>query len=240
MPRIAVLLLGLVLAAPARAADNELTPEEKQQGYVLLFDGKDLSGFRKDAKREYNKWLVTDGVITLTPAEFPKDPNFTPYPLWTVEEFGDYMLKFDFRTAPDPESGHSAVILRPVGKPGTYPQPALEVAILGSARKPGVFCTGAFRYGVQAVKQSAVKPAGEWNSFVITMQKEQVAVELNGVKVNDLNLAEWTSPGKRPDGSAHLLTALALKDLPKTGPVGFRDDYGIPVWFKNLRIKPLR
>ena len=83
-----------------------------------------------------------------------------------------------------------------------------------------------------------MKPAGEWNSFVITVAKKRVEVELNGVVVNRLDLASWTDKGKRPDGSSFPLP-LALKDLPAKGPIGFRDDYGIPVWYKNLKIKPL-
>src|SRR3954468_21784134 len=35
----------LMAAVPLRAADNELAPEEKANGTVLLFDGKSVSGW---------------------------------------------------------------------------------------------------------------------------------------------------------------------------------------------------
>lgn len=235
--RVALIALfsGLV---PLRAADNELTEAEQKEGYVLLFNGKDLRSFREDPKRSFNKWFVRDGEISLTRATYPKDPNFSPLPLWTIQEFHDYVLKVDCHTGPDPENGHSAIILRSADKPGPYPQPGLEVSVYGPARRLGHFCTGAFRHQIQAPNKPLMKPAGEWNSFVITVAKKRIDVELNGELVNRLDLASWTEKGKRPDGSPFPLP-LALKDLPAKGPIGFRDDYGIPVWYKNLKIKPL-
>lgn len=234
-------VLLVALAAPGLgAAENELSAEEKSAGYQLLFNGTDLKGFREDPKRGFHKWLVKDGVLTLTPAEPSKDPNFEPYPLWTTEEFENYVLKLDFHTGPNPETGHSGVILRQVGKPSNRPQPGLEVELFGPARKPGYSCTGAFRYALQAPVKSVVKPAGEWNTLVITADKNRVMVELNGEKINELDLDQWTTPGQRPDGTAHLLSKLALKDLPRKGPIGLRDDYGIPVWFRNIKIKPIK
>jgi len=224
--------------AGLQAADNELTDAERKEGFALLFNGKDLKAFREDPKRGFNKWFVADGAISLKRATEPQDPNFTPLPLWTTEEFQDYILKADFHTGPDPENGHSSVILRPLGKPGNYPQAGVEVSIFGPARKLGHFSTGAFRYQLQAPTKDVMKPAGEWNSLVASVIKNQVSVEINGSPVNRLDLNAWTAKGKRPDGSTHPLP-IALKDLPAKGPIGFRDDYGIPVWYKNIKIKTL-
>lgn len=236
----AVLLFILTLA-PAGilpAADNELTVDEQKEGYRLLFNGKDLDSFQPDPKRGYHKWKVLDESIYLTPVDYQIDLSYTQWILRTKEEFGDYVLKVDFKTAANPESGHSAVILRQ-GKAKSYEPCAIEVSIYGPARKLGHFCTGAFRYELRAPDQVAVKPAGEWNSLVCTVQEQRVTVELNGVKVNHLDLREWDKPGKRPDGGGHLVP-YALKDLPAKSPIGFRDDFGIPVWFKNVKIKPLK
>lgn len=233
-----LILLFLASLGPLRAADNELTEAERQEGYLLLFNGQDLKSFREDPKRQFNKWFVRDGFISLTRATYPTDPNFSPLPLWTIQEFEDYVLKVDCHTGSDPENGHNSIILRSAQKPGPYPQPGLEASIYGPARRLGHFCTGAFRYQIQAPTEARMKPAGEWNSFVITLARKRVEVELNDVVVNKLDLTQWTEKGKRPDGSPFPVP-LALKDLPAKGSIGFRDDYGIPVWYKNLKIKPL-
>ena len=45
--RLAALLIGLMIFLPglAGAADNELSPEEKEAGFKLLFDGQSLAGW---------------------------------------------------------------------------------------------------------------------------------------------------------------------------------------------------
>src|SRR6185503_3216179 len=123
-------------------------------------------------------------------------------------------------------------------KPKSNEPSSLDVSIFGPARKQGYFATGAFSHGVQPPSRLAVKPAGEWNSFLITVQGKVVRVELNGQEVNALDLDQWDRPRKRPDGSDHQVP-LALKDLPSRSPIGFRDDYGIGISFRNLKIKPL-
>src|SRR5688500_13352325 len=158
-------------------------------------------------------------------------------PLWTEESYGDYVLKVDFRTDQNPQSGHSAVILRSEPPKSREPS-AIEVSIYGPARKVGHFCTGAFRYHLQAPSKAAARPAGEWNTFVLTASGGRIEVELNGERVNQLDLDDWTQPGRRPDGTAHLIPR-ALKTLARKGPIGFRDDFGIPVWFRNVKLKPL-
>ncbi|MEX0701169.1 MAG: DUF1080 domain-containing protein [Planctomycetales bacterium] len=234
---VPALLWAAWFPQPSLAAENELSAEEKAAGWVLLFDGNSLEKFRPDPKREYFKWVAEEGVLTNKPAVFPADPNYSPFNLFTVEEFGDCVLKFDFHFGPDPEAGHSGVVLKTT-KPHSYTPNELTVALFGPARKPGHFCTGAFRFHLKPVKQDAMKPAGEWNTMTVTLQAKQVKVELNGELVNQLDLSEWTEPKKRPDGTPHLVP-LALADLPKNSPIGFRDDYGIPIYLRNVKIKPL-
>ena len=57
--------------------------------------------------------------------------------------------------------------------------------------------------------------------------------------MNRLDLTEWSTPGRRPDGSAHKMTRMAPKDMPVRSAIGFREDHGDPVWFKNIKLQPL-
>ena len=57
--RLAYVCLAMLLAAaPAVAADNELTAKEKAEGWILLFDGKTLDG-----------WMTSGGKPSKTPIE---------------------------------------------------------------------------------------------------------------------------------------------------------------------------
>ena len=48
---------------------------------------------------------------------------------------------------------------------------------------------------------NAQKPAGEWNHMTITARGPKIEVALNGETVSEIDLDQWTEPGKRPDGS---------------------------------------
>jgi hypothetical protein len=237
-PIATVTVLLAWLAPLARAADNALTAAEKAEGYVLLFNGKDLDGFKSPGTLNYCKWIVEDGEIrTCLFGHWPK--YVPPGHLYTAKEYGNYVLKVDFKVPPAPKGTHSGIILRVGGKPRDDEAAGLEINIYGPRPKPDFYSTGSFRHDLRAPTKEMLKNDGSWNTFVITVNKGMIAVELNGEKINELNLDEWDTAGKRPDGSAHRLTKVAVKDLPHTGAIGFRDDHGSPVWYKNIKLKPL-
>ncbi|MBL8800148.1 MAG: DUF1080 domain-containing protein [Planctomycetia bacterium] len=234
-----LLVVGLAICpAAVQAADNELTAQEKADGYVLLFNGSDLDGFRPCSTLHYSKWIVEDGAIR-TCLFGGRAKYVPPGHLYTAKDYGNYVLKVDVRLPPAPKETHSGIILRVGGTPPDAEAAGLEVDIYGAGRRLGLSCTGSFRHELRAPSKSAVKTDGDWNSFVITVNGNRIDVELNGEKINQLDLDEWTTAGKRPDGTVQRLTKLALKDMPRTGRIGFRDDHGSPIWYRNIKLKPL-
>ena len=83
-----------------------------------------------------------------------------------------------------------------------------------------------------------MKPVGEWNHLEITSDKNVIDIELNGEKVNHMDLDEWTEPNKRPDGTFHKFD-IAYKYYPRNGYIGLQD-HGADCWFKNIKLLPLR
>lgn len=238
MPRWLGIALVLLLGPTVRAADNELTAEEKAQGYFLLFNGKDLDGFRSPGTLNYCKWIVEEGAIRT--CLFGGWAKFvSPGHLYTAKEYQNYVLKVDFKVPPAPKNTHSGVILRVGGKPRDDEAAGLEINIYGPRTKPDSYSAGSFRHDIRSATKEMLKKDGDWNSFVVTVNNNLIAVELNGEKINELNLDEWDTAGKRPDGTAHKLTKVPLKELPRSGAIGFRDDHGSPVWYKNIKLKPL-
>jgi hypothetical protein len=151
--------------------------------------------------------------------------------------WGNFVLALDFKISPGCNSG---VFLR------TFPlEPApgkdvgyngIEVQILDTP-DAGYNDVGAI-YDLVRPSKNAMKPAGEWNHYQITCDKNRIIVELNGQQVSRMDLDEWTEPNKRPDGSAHKFDR-AFKNHPRAGYLGLQD-HGSDCWFKNVKLLPLK
>jgi hypothetical protein len=229
MTKIAALLAGLaLLGSPALAADNELTEQEKQDGWMLLFDGKTHDG-----------WMTSGGKASKTPVE---DGSINPhkcgdYMMVHKEKWSDFVLSLDFKISKNCNSGvfirTSSLKVKP-GKDVGFN--GIEVQILDS-KDAGFYDTGAL-YDLVKPTKNTMKPVGEWNHMVITCDKNLITVELNGEKITRMDLDEWTEPNKRPDGTPHKFPE-AFKEHARTGYIGLQD-HGANCWFKNIKLKPIK
>jgi hypothetical protein len=99
-----VLKLPVLIAAVCLsgiAADNELTPAERQAGFKLLFDGKTFNRWRDPAgeRPPGDSWVIEDGCLKTTPK-----PRITE-DLISRDSYGDFELKFDWRISPHGNTG---------------------------------------------------------------------------------------------------------------------------------------
>lgn len=212
-------------AYPVQAADNQLTDEEKKDGFVLLFNGTDLKGWHRN-QEGYGGWKVENGAMCLAKGGSGN--------LYTDEQYDNFVLKIDFKMGRHCNSG---VFLR-VGDPKNEVQTGIEVQVLDdSGTKPNRHSCGAL-YDLVAPSQNVTKPAGEWNSYVITCNKNIITVKENGVKVSEINVDEWDKPGRRPDGTKHKFKK-AIKDFPRKGYIGLQD-HGGKICYKNIKLKVLK
>jgi hypothetical protein len=224
---LAIVAIGL-LALPARAADNELTAQEKADGWLLLFDGKSLDG-----------WMTSSGKPSKTPVE---DGCINPhrsggYMMVHKKKWGDFVLSLDFKISKGCNSGIFVRTYSLKARPGKdVGFNGLEVAI-DDTRGAGYHDTGAI-YDLVKPKKQAMKPVGQWNHIVVTCNKNLIEVELNGEKITRMDLDEWTKANVRPDGTKHKFD-IAYKEHPRTGYIGLQD-HGSPCWFKNIKLKVLK
>jgi hypothetical protein len=227
--KLAVPLAALILLpGSALAVDNQLTEKEKKEGWILLFDGKTLDG-----------WVTSSEKASKRPVE---EGSINPhrcggYMMVHKKKWENFILACDFKIAKDCNSG---IFVR------TYslkPRPekdvgfnGIEIQILDS-KTAGYHDTGAI-YDLVKPTKNAMKPVGQWNHIVITCNKNLITVELNGEKVNRMDLDKWTKANKRPDGTSHKFD-IAYKDHPRKGYIGLQD-HGKDCWFKNIKLKPLK
>src|SRR5262249_7245593 len=87
-----IIVLTFVAGALAHAADalNALAPEEKKDGFVLLFNGRDLTGWDGAP----GLWSVRDGVIVGSTEGHPIQHNsFLVY----KSEYTNFILRADIK-----------------------------------------------------------------------------------------------------------------------------------------------
>lgn len=147
-------------------------------------------------------------------------------------EFGDFILRFDFKTTPGANSGMG--IRSEKGKNAAFH--GMEIQVLEDTHPKYANLKdwqyhGSI-YGVVAAKQGAAKPVGEWNTQEIYAKGDHIKVTVNGKVIVDARLSEAAPEGKTLDNVAHP----GLHN-----PSGFFRlcGHGGGVQFRNIRVKPL-
>jgi hypothetical protein len=156
-------------------------------------------------------------------------PGNSLYPLryvaWGDERLGDFALHLEFKLA---KGANSGIFLR--AQPNDPVYRGFEVQVLDDfGDSPNKNGSGSI-YDVVTPMFNLARPAGEWNSYDITVRGTNVVVIMNGWKVIDTDLALMTEPlGKFP---------VAYADLPREGLLMLQD-HGGEVWYRNILLKRL-
>lgn len=208
------LVMGLMVATAAQA-----------QEAVTIYGGPDDLG----------AWKLNSGGPV--PAANAQEDGLNPhgsggYVVIYEKPVKDFVLEFDYKLSKGCNSG---VFIR-VGKPEDPVMTGLEIAI-DDTTGTGMHDSGAI-YDLVKTSVNAQKPAGEWNRMRIEARGPVVTVAVNGQKVATLDHEAFAEPGKRPDGSNHKFTGVAIKDLNQKGYFGFQD-HGQDCWYKNVKLTVL-
>jgi hypothetical protein len=206
-----------------RAADNELSPAEKAEGWVLLFDGVGLQSWKNnDDKPLLAK--IEEGAIN--------PHGCGGYIMVYDKEFENFVLKYDVKM--DEPFCNSGMFLR-CGDLKDPVQSSLEVQV-SHERQPDLHGFASI-YDLVAPTKDATKGPGNWDSLEIRCEGPNVTVMVNGEKVNSINCDEWTEAGVGPDGKKNKYQR-AIKDFPRKGYIGVQD-HGYNAWFKNIKVREL-
>ena len=229
--RIVLLLLAmhfLLLAELSFADENVLTSKEKSEGWVLLFDGKSTEGWMDSQENLAGQEHVQDGCL---------NPHPCAYMLIRKEVYDHFKLSLEFKISKGCNSG---VFVRTFP---LQPRPGKDVGFNGieiaidDTTTAGFHDTGAI-YDLVKPSKNVMKPQGEWNRMVVTCDRALIQVELNDLETTRINLDEWTKPNLRPDGSEHKFD-VAYKEHPRQGYIGLQD-HGSDIWYRNIKLLPLK
>lgn len=207
--------------------DNQLSPGEKAEGWILLFDGATTKGWITPKRKPLPPSHVQNGTL---------NPHPTDYMLTHETPWGDFVLSLDFKISPRCNSGvfiRTNPLEAKAGKDVGFN--GLEVAI-DDTTTAGYHDTGAL-YDLARPSRNAMKPAGEWNQLTLTCRGPKISVAVNGMEVNTIDLDRFDKVGLRPDGTGHKF-GNATKSHPRTGHIGLQD-HGSDCWYKNIKLRPL-
>ena len=200
-------------------------------GWVSMFDGKTLQGWRGYRHLPTSGWDVEGGTIHCK----GRRHGVMGTDLVTDKEYRNFELQLEWKIS---RAGNSGILFHVNEK---YPNPYFtgpEYQIIDEKNYPGKLedweLTGV-NYAMEVPKYRPIRPAGAWNQTRILVKDSLVEHWLNGVKI--LSYHMWTPNWEKLKGAGK------WKDYPeygmsRTGHISLQN-HGDQVWFRNIRIRIL-
>jgi len=213
------------------------TPEEAAEGFVSIFDGKTLNGWKAPKSGCY--YVAKGGIMAYR-------PDLGGGGMWTDKEYTDFCLRFDFKLTCDCNNG--LAVRCPKDNLNTYTG-GFEIQMIddeGSMYKDTFPQLGLYHrayqrhgavYGVvpprtQENGKSFLNPVGQWNHQEVSMKGSHLKVVLNGNVIQDVDLDQYPIDGTSMDHAKHP----GIRS--RRGCFGWLS-HGYPCYWKNIRIKEL-
>ena len=248
MKTSAALLLTLLALSPISRADDKPSTE----GFVTIFNGKDLTGWHVSAKSGHSRtsgnktggeWKVVDGVIT-GQQDIPGNGGL----LMTDAEYGDYEIVLEMKNDFGPDSG---LFLRSTEEGKCY---QAMIDYHGGGNVMGIYGEGmggkphlrnySFTNAPDIIvlqPERATMPlsmtAEEWKKFWHHGEWMELRARITGgdkptiiTWINNVKIMEWTETEARLPAKNHI--ALQIHGGGGAKPGQF-------VRYQNIRVKPL-
>lgn len=206
-----------------------LTAEQRAAGWRPLFDGTNTSAWRGYKSQSFPAgWRIVDGVLTKT-GEVGD--------IMTKDQFGNFQLALDWKLS---ANGNAGIFYRGTEEYDHIYWSAPEYQLLDDAAhedgKNRLTAAGA-NYALNPSPAGIVKPAGEWNSTLITVNGNTVQHWLNGQKLLEYEIGS-------PDWAAKV-KASKFNDYPNygratRGHIGIQGDHEGTLSLRNIRIRELK
>ena len=217
--------------------DNVLSPEEQAEGWMLLFDGKSMQGWRAfNGDTTPANWIIEEGAMKGLGATGGED--FGGDVVFGAQEFEEFELKFSWKISAGGNSGvFYHVVEGPAYKAPYYTGPEYQVIDqLGFAQPLEKWQSLAGDYAMyEPDYEGVVKPAGEWNESKIVFSEAGASYWLNGKQTVAFVPYSEDWKAKRNSGKWNDFPDYKIA---RKGLIALQD-HGDPVWFKNIKIRPL-
>lgn len=227
---------------------NQLTQDEINQGWELLFNGKTMNHWKGYCKDDVPAaWSVTEeGTIHITGSGRGEAGATDGGDIITRKTYGNFELSLEWKIS---EGGNSGIFYlaqeicandTSEGDPIWKSSPEMQILdndkhIDAKLGKEGNRQAGSL-YDLIPAKPQTAKPAGEWNHVKITVFKGTVLHQMNGENVLEYHL--WTDDWKEMCLNSKFAEFPNFINTAEEGHIGLQD-HGDNVWFRNIKIREL-
>jgi Family of unknown function (DUF6807)/3-keto-disaccharide hydrolase len=214
---------------------NQLTAAEKKAGWILLFDGKTLNGWRgyKRPDAAGARWKVDEGFLSVDPGD-GKDTR-GQRDIVSTATFDRFELTWEWRVAEGGNSGLKYFVLEDMDSAIGHEYQMIDDERHADAKIGPHRQTAAF-YDVLAAANRPLRPAGQINQSRVVSDGKFVEHYLNGTRVLRYEL---DSPALR-----EAIAKSKFKDVARFGKLQnghiLLQDHGDKVWYQNIKIRRLR
>jgi hypothetical protein len=227
----------LMMLASCGQKKNQLSNQERKEGWVLLFNGETMNGWHVFNKGDIaSAWAVDSGNLVCN----PHTKNVKHGDLVTDKEYENFDLVFDWKIS---KAGNSGLFVNVQERPqlATTFSTGPEYQLLDDQNMDPDYLNNlsnkaASIFGVVANNSKSVPKSGEWNHSRILQQNGKLTFWLNDtltVQV-DLNSAGWKEVVAASPMSHYPEFGTAVK-----GHIALQD-WTNGIAFRNMKIKALK
>ena len=167
-----VVVVPYFLSLTLNAQQNTLTEKEKQEGWQLLFNGKDLKGWHSYMKSKPGKaWQVQNGMVFLNKNKQSVYEDFAD--LVTDEEFENFHFTVEWKMEPCSNSGVMFYVHESSEFKDTYESgPEMQIADLACNDDGRILkCRAGDLYDLVLCDTEWVNAAPQWNKYEIATRE---------------------------------------------------------------------
>jgi len=238
MKKILVLFASLLTGTIGFAQQpNSLTPQEKQQGWVLLFDGKTTKGWHTYLRDTAgSRWQVRNGALVYDPSK----PANGSGDLVTDKVYENYELNLEWIISKGGNSGIIFDVQEDPKYPATYiTGPEMQVLdnIDADDNKKQNHLAGCLYDMAGDSTVSKPHAVGEWNQVRLIQDHGHLTFYLNGIKTfeGQIGSDEWN---RMVAGSKFRNKVFADFAKVAKGKIALQEHPGHSEW-RNIKIRQL-
>jgi hypothetical protein len=239
-PKIICAVLFIIYSCSSytvNAQQNTLSAKEKQEGWQLLFNGKDLSGWHSYMQKKPGKaWQVQNGMIFLNKNKQSVYADFAD--LVTNDEFENFHLTLEWKMEPCANSGLMFYVHESPEFKDTYESgPEMQIADLACNDDGRILkCRAGDLYDLIPCDTEWVNAAPKWNKYEIIADNGNLTLIQNGHTV--VRTKMWD------EHWADMIKNSKFVEWPgfgtfRKGSISFQGTETGKLWYRNIKIKKL-